>query len=670
MISKPRFLLLLLLGAGCGEPIDGEYESIADSPDFSFLSPNGKREALLRFEDVGPAASWMTAANQAKFRRMASYLQSEGVPFHISMIPHYKNATEDRAVSDASAASFVSLMNDLRSSYGASIGMHGHTHQFGPVDAMDQTTFSGAGSEFSDYCAPVGVGSCCNPATDPNCAPQDNSNAFNSATTFLATHTSSRLKDGFDEVAAANIDVDFWSTPHYTSVGLTEDVLQAWAGLIFEDHSGPQAKRRYVNTESTRFNSGAIYVPTPLGYIEGGTLTSERAQITAKCGTLGTYGNDDLAGIFYHPYLELQFMTVNGSNVVTSYDTDSHLHRIVNCIKAANFDFVSIVNQTPFVPSSRHVDYFDPMIATKIFAGDINGDGRSEILDWDEGTGDWTATFVDLGSSVRRYYGPWTRTIPLQGWAGPASAYDIVVGDWNGDHKDDLAAVYKSNGQIQVALSNGTLFIPTNDAASNTVWVTLAAGTKVMVGDVNADEKEDLITWKSSTGQWQVAISTGTDFLAPATWRSSWAIGSGWTAHAGDFNGDQQVDVIVRDVAAGDWQVALSNSSGFVPNAGPGSWIWLDNWGAGSSWEPWVGDFNGDEIADLMVVSRSTGEWKVAISASDQFDAFSKTLVPWIADSAMVPLVGYFANDGRASIAAGRPNHADRSMDFAVSMIR
>ncbi|MGZ4135713.1 MAG: DUF2334 domain-containing protein, partial [Tumebacillaceae bacterium] len=49
------------------------------------------KKALIRFEDIGPGGYYESPDNIIKLRAIAEYMRSEGVPFHVAMIPRFVN---------------------------------------------------------------------------------------------------------------------------------------------------------------------------------------------------------------------------------------------------------------------------------------------------------------------------------------------------------------------------------------------------------------------------------------------------------------------------------------------------------------------------------------------------------------------------------------------------
>lgn len=105
-----------------------------------------QKKATIRLEDVSPGA-YDTDDKLAKLEAIADYLYSEGVPFHVSVIPFYKNPKNNVEISigdtnNPHVRAFIKTMKYLRDK-GGIIGLHGYTHQYLSEE-------SGSGYEFME----------------------------------------------------------------------------------------------------------------------------------------------------------------------------------------------------------------------------------------------------------------------------------------------------------------------------------------------------------------------------------------------------------------------------------------------------------------------------------------------------------------------------------------
>jgi hypothetical protein len=151
-----------------------------------------------------------------------------------------------------------------------------------------------------------------------------------------------------------------------------------------------------------------------------------------------------------------------------------------------------------------------------------------------------------------------------QDWFAPYGEFP-AVGDVNGDGRDDIVTFTRgSTGDVYVALSNGSGF---GAGAKWHDW--FAPGTEQpRVGDVDGDGKADIVTFTNdSQGDVYVALSSGTSFGGGAKWHD-WFAPTGEFPYLGDFDGDGKGDVVAfTRSASGDVFVALSTGSGFGAGA-------------------------------------------------------------------------------------------------------
>src|SRR5438132_3135564 len=234
-----------------------------------------------------------------------------------------------------------------------------------------------------------------------------------------------------------------------------------------------------------------------------------------------------------------------------------------------------------------------------VVAGDFNGDGRSDLAQFDASTGQW---YVGLSS------GSGFTTALWDTWSSSVTWVDVRVADFNGDGKPDIAGRNLSTGQWYVGLSSGSSF-------TTTLWGTWSPSVTWVDGraaDFNGDGKADLAGRVSSTGQWWVGLSSGSAFTT--TLWDTWSSSVTWVdVQVADFNGDGKSDLAGRDSSAGQWWVGLSSGSAFTTTS----------WGTWSNSVNWVdvrvGDFNGDGRPDIAGFNSARSQWWVALSSGTSF---------------------------------------------------
>ncbi len=237
------------------------------------------------------------------------------------------------------------------------------------------------------------------------------------------------------------------------------------------------------------------------------------------------------------------------------------------------------------------------------------------------------------------------------------------VGDFNGDHRDDIAFFVKSGdgqGRFGVSLSNGSRF----SGASDWAKYFCVEDEHCEIGDFDGDGRDDGLTFlkagydASTYGDTYVTLSTGGSFYNSQRWSDMLCV-PGEDCGVGDFNGDGRADVIRFVKQSGDPArvglvlVALASGSptGFFPTPQTTGGLWLSSFCTGAQ-SCLTGDFNGDKRTDVAYLVRNTlgggaeGDVYVALSDGSQFGSPIKWH-DYFCVGSDVCKVGDFNADGR-----------------------
>lgn len=214
-------------------------------------------------------------------------------------------------------------------------------------------------------------------------------------------------------------------------------------------------------------------------------------------------------------------------------------------------------------------------VARHIVTGDFNGDGRADIAF--VGRTGWTQIPVAFGNAN----GSFTEAnfirdsaLTFNDWSLSGGNTQAVVGDFDGDFKDDIALVGGPNwGSIPIAKSLGTgEFTILNEAVATIPSLAQTAGAKAVAGDFNNDSRDDIaLTGPAGWASIPVAFATGAGKFNTVTNHAvsffpAYASGSGVKLVAGDFDGDIRTDIAAVG-AAGKLVLA------FALARGNGTWL-------------------------------------------------------------------------------------------------
>jgi hypothetical protein len=234
-----------------------------------------------------------------------------------------------------------------------------------------------------------------------------------------------------------------------------------------------------------------------------------------------------------------------------------------------------------------------------VAVADFNGDGKPDLAVANSNS---NTVSILLNTTPPGATSP--SFAPRQDFATGATPEDVVVGDFNGDGKPDLAIVDQGSNAVSV-LTNTTVpgsatvsFAPRQDFTTGNGPVSAA------VGDFNRDGELDLAVVNQYSNSVSVLLNTTAPGSAVPSFKVKQDFATGSLPNSvavGDFNGDNRPDLAVADVGSNRVSVLLNTTT---PGSSTASFSPRVDFVTSSAPDAVaVGDINGDGMPDLAVAN-------------------------------------------------------------------
>jgi hypothetical protein len=280
--------------------------------------------------------------------------------------------------------------------------------------------------------------------------------------------------------------------------------------------------------------------------------------------------------------------------------------------------------------------------------GDFNGDGHPDYAVPQNGStsGGGGGVAILLGSGN----GTFTNGTFLT-TASTFTPTSVVVGDFNGDGKQDLAVLNaQGTGSVNIYLGNGdgTFQTPTNFPVATSA----SASRLLAVGDFNQDGYQDLVATNYNLNQVAVILGNGNGgFGAPQTFTVD---SLPWNVVVGDVNHDGIPDLVVSS-DGGAYASVLTGKGDGTFNAFTTAYT-----GASQVGSVAVGDFNGDGWPDIATTSAPDNKIYILLNQKTSTPSFASPVSYSTGTGSGVYYltVGDFNRDGKLDIIAANNGNA------------
>ncbi len=317
----------------------------------------------------------------------------------------------------------------------------------------------------------------------------------------------------------------------------------------------------------------------------------------------------------------------------------------------ARSDYIVLSTSGP--AASVWHDFFAVDLNETPMTGDFNGDGKVDIITFTRNNPNAVGdVYVALSDGTR--FGSSSK---WNDWFAIDQDQVVVIGDFDGDRIDDIATWLKaSTRQVYVAKSHGA------GMHDSFVWLGgIGSGSNdvLKAADVDGDGKEDLVLFARDQGNVYVALSNGSGFNTPQVWHNFFAVSSYERPEVGDVNGDGMADILTfatnSPTSYGDVYVAVSDGRQF------GNKNSSDKWNDFFAVEPTqkiqIGDLNGDGMDDFFTFMPTPNSGQVYVVYSR--GTFMSENYLWTGSfaaglSADVPFADDVNGDGKADLISFR----------------
>lgn len=191
----------------------------------------------------------------------------------------------------------------------------------------------------------------------------------------------------------------------------------------------------------------------------------------------------------------------------------------------------------------------------------------------------------------------------------------VTLGDFDGDHDNDIAVTNNSSNNATILLNNGSASF---SAASGSPVATGAGPRDVASGDVDRDGDLDLVVGNFSANNLSILLNDGAGHFTAAATPPLVTGNNPYRVILADLDGDRDLDIAVSNSGS-------SSVSAFINN-GRGTFTPADSSPFGVGVSPGgviAGDFDKDGFLDLATANFGSNSTSILLNTLTRFDGTS-----------------------------------------------
>src|SRR5580698_6031442 len=238
------------------------------------------------------------------------------------------------------------------------------------------------------------------------------------------------------------------------------------------------------------------------------------------------------------------------------FNGDGHLDlAVANFVEQATPGQVSVLignGDGTFRPPAQ---FGAGVVPQAIAVGDVNGDGRPDLVVANDGYGNIPGKVGVLLGQGDGTFGP------VKEYGAGVNPFSIALGDFNGDGNLDVVVTDETQLRVEVLLNDGQ-----GGFNAAVPYPTGQNPFSVAVGDVNGDGALDLVVANMADGTVSVLLGTGSGTFETGTaYSAGLGVATSVSPQAvvlGDFNGDGHPDVAAANATLPRGTVSLLLNTG------------------------------------------------------------------------------------------------------------